>query len=275
MSYRTPIALMLVALARLAAPASSVAQPPGLAPGDSYHLIFVTSAGTSLTSGIDTLPPQVPGSWGGLNQADWTVTTFAFNSGVVGSGRLPSQPYDRTSDPAFGAYDLHNNWNFTDQVWQAVLSDGGIVDLPGSPSQAVPRDAFDRLSIQGPIYDTTGQLIASDKSTLFDGSINAPINHDESGNLISGSSDVWTGTDSRGRWDIDDCNGWTTASSSVITYVGNANSDFFLGAVGLTHLQLVRPPLRAQPALHRAASRPAGRLQRRRRGRRRRLHGVA
>src|SRR4051794_2286121 len=97
--------------------------PPGLNPGDHYQLIFATSVVTAIDSNT-----QVPPAWpffGGLAAADWGVTFSAWQANI-----LP-------------------NWNFVDPIYHAVLSTNG-------------HDAKDRISIQAPLYNTQGELIAND-----------------------------------------------------------------------------------------------------------------
>ena len=55
--------------------------PPGLHPGDTYQLAFVTSFTTTIT--VDqTFPPELP-FFGNRNDASWIVTYTAYNVGLV------------------------------------------------------------------------------------------------------------------------------------------------------------------------------------------------
>jgi hypothetical protein len=73
--------------------------PPGLQPGDHYHLIFATSFPTDIDTDT-SVPPATP-FFGGLAAADYTVTYAAWSGGM-----LPE-------------------WNFADITWHAVLSTNG------------------------------------------------------------------------------------------------------------------------------------------------------
>jgi hypothetical protein len=135
--------------------------PAGLQPGDHYHLIFATSFQTDIDTDT-SVPPATP-FFGGLAAADYAVTYTAWAAGM-----LP-------------------DWNFADLAWHAVLSTNG-------------HNAKDRISVQGPIYNTHGDLIANDANDLWDGSIANPVGYDEIGQLITSDFGVWTGTKPDGTW---------------------------------------------------------------------------
>jgi|GEM_PF-6470627 len=191
----------------------AAAQPAGLVPGDTYHLAYVTSNVSALSSSRSIPPPNFD-NWGGIPAADW-VTTFHAASGA---GTLASQ---------FGLSSLHFTtgnpngpaWNFIDTHWQAILSD------------SQDGDAITRLNIGGPIYNTQGELVATDKADMFDGAISAPILYDEFGNEVTGNLDAWSGTGSSGFWTGLSCNDWDDPSSSNeadIGVVGSASSSWIL-----------------------------------------------
>ena len=184
------------------------------------------TSGTTTLTGDTSVPPSVPGNWGGIPAANWTVTFNAFNAtGVdngLGAGRLPGQTYNPATDASYAAFDL-STWGFFDPVWQTVLSDSGFTNIPGLPSGG-PRSAFDLLNIGGPIYDTVGQLIATDKADLFDGTIGAPLNHTEHGVPHTGTTSVWTGTTILGNWSADSCSDWNTASAGQTASIGRTDT---------------------------------------------------
>jgi hypothetical protein len=63
------------------------------------------------------------------------------------------------------------------------------------------------LADYGPWARFDGTLVAKDKSDLLSGAIHAPIDLDESGNVVS-SAAVWTGTATDGSPSGNDCMGW-------------------------------------------------------------------
>ena len=185
---RWPSRLPILVLLFTFATSSATAQPAGLQPGDSYHLIFATSGVQGLSSDT-SLPPSNVGFFGGLDQADWIATFHAFNAG------LPE-----TAD-----------WDFLNPIYQTVLS---TTDSP----------ALERLEIAGPLFRTDGVLVAEGLEDLFDGGILAPVNVDEFGGVIVGSDDVWTGTEASGATSSSTCAELVSNSSVIDGRVGTINS---------------------------------------------------
>ena len=172
-TYATLLALLLCPALPNVAPA---AHPPGLQPGDTYHVAFVTSSVTALDSSR-SVPPANPAIWGGIPAADWVVSFHAAIGGLPGT----------------------ETWDFATPIYQAILSDpsippGGVP--PGTPPGA--NDAVTRLNISGPIYNRQNELVATGKADLFNNGISAPIKHDEFGFEVTGNLDVWSGTGSSG-----------------------------------------------------------------------------
>jgi len=148
------------------------AQPPGVEPGEKYHLLFATSGPFGI-SGSGIVPPA-SGQFGSLAAADWNVTFAAFVA-----GRVPG-------------------WNGLDLIYQAILSING-------------NNARDRIAIEGKIFNTHFDLLATDENDLWDNSfplLLAPVGYDEFGNLITTSTDVWTGTEDDGTWSNNSCGDW-------------------------------------------------------------------
>lgn len=144
-----------LALGLFSSSASAAFVPPGLHPGDQYHLVFVTSTVT----GIDTdtsVPPAIP-FWGGIAAADYLVTDSADAAGLI------------------------PGWNHVDILYHAILSDSTV-------------DARDHINVQGPVYNTHGDLVATGAADLWDGTISAPIKYTEQGVEIGNNFDVWAGT---------------------------------------------------------------------------------
>ena len=101
-------------------------------------------------------------------------------------------------------------WNGTDPLVHAVLS------IPGD-------NACDRIPITAPLYNTHGDLIATDQADLWDGSIHNPVAYDEHGNLITGSTKVWTGSFQNGSaYSGYTCGNWNIANNSSSGSLGDA-----------------------------------------------------
>ena len=79
--------------------------------------------------------------------------------------------------------------------WKALLS----------TDQASART---RLSIKAPIYNTNGDKIASGSNDLWNNGVQHPIGYDEAGN--PNATKVWTGTDTVGTSDGENCSNWST-----------------------------------------------------------------
>ena len=180
--------------------ASSYSHPPGLQPGDKYHLIFATSFQTNIDS-IPSLPPVNPFSFGSLEAGDWVTTVAAHWADLPGM----------------------EDWDGLEQIYTALLSIDGM-------------DARDRITIEAPVYNTGGQLIALDADDLWDGSIENPVGFDEEGNGIEGDADVWTGTVGDGTWshplDPASCGNWDTPGPFESGETGDAlyNDSFWIQA---------------------------------------------
>lgn len=104
-------------------------------------------------------------------------------------------------------------------TWEAVLS-------------AHPRrDAINRLTSLGAIYNIKGEQVARNNLFFWDTVRTIPMNYDENGQTIVRNSDpaqnleegfIWTGTASDGqRVTESECANWTSASSSVYGLAGN------------------------------------------------------
>lgn len=166
--------LSLLALVAVLVSAVSLAQPvpPGLQPGDTYHLVFATSTVHGITT-LEFVPPPSFPAFGGVDAADWVVTNAAASGGLLGG------------------------WNGLDLVYTSVLSNS-------------TTNAIDRLGINGPLYNTAGQLLATGESDFFDGSLFNPVGFDEFGNPVTGA--VWTGTDEAGNMLSNTCgDNWNTS----------------------------------------------------------------
>ena len=78
-----------------------------------------------------------------------------------------------------------------------------------------------RIPIFGTIYRTDSVVIATDVNDMWDETIANPIIKDETG--TTKSSSVWTGTWTDGLRPSENCNSWTSASSSFLAYYGRSD----------------------------------------------------
>ena len=79
-------------------------------------------------------------------------------------------------------------------------------------------NAIDHIGVAGPVYRLDGVLLATGEADMFDGTLNAPLNISQYGDLVStgtgdGGIDVWTGTTNSGLAVPNQylgASGWTT-----------------------------------------------------------------
>ena len=115
-----PILIVATALATHLGSGQALAQPAGLSPGDTYHLVFVTSTTTNVDSDR-SVPPLGPTTWGGIPAADWVVTFHADTAGGGAASSYGISPLHFLSGNPNGS-----PWNFIDSHWRAILSDSGL-----------------------------------------------------------------------------------------------------------------------------------------------------
>ncbi len=196
----------LAALAICLPTLTAYAQPAGLVPGDTYHLAFVTSTRSLLSSNTLVPPTNSTLQWGGLGAADWVATWHA-QAGNISARNFALSANEFVTGDANLAWDSDGGATH----WQAILSDASM-------------PATTRLAIVAPIYNMQGELVANDASDLFDGAIAAPIRYTELGNSISSNFQVWTGTQSNGIWSGASAGAWDDPSGSVLATVGSATN---------------------------------------------------
>ncbi|MEZ6116209.1 MAG: PKD domain-containing protein [Pirellulaceae bacterium] len=174
-------------------PAAQIRLAGGAIPADAAHTLFVTESLFDVTS--TNAVPASPNQIGGFASADYHCTDEAFKAG------------------------LHADWDGITAVYKAILSSNEV-------------NARDRFSIIGPVYNTNGQLLAWNRNDFWDGQLEHAVQFDANGRAITGSTDVWTGTDAFGRSTQATANNWTTALSDAS--IGNAtrsNADWLLSNV--------------------------------------------
>jgi hypothetical protein len=89
-------------------------------------------------------------------------------------------------------------------TWKAWVGDG----------MNAPSTTFVQSTV--PYVRTDGVTIATDWTALTDGTLDAPIDHDETGAAVdpSGNTHVWTGAATNGAPLPYHCSGWTSATDS-------------------------------------------------------------
>ncbi|MEM6994840.1 MAG: hypothetical protein AAF721_30275 [Myxococcota bacterium] len=95
-----------------------------------------------------------------------------------------------------------------DMVCDTLAMNAGIGGSWSAWLSTETEDAATRIDDTGaPYVLVDGTQIAEDIDALLDGTLDAPINRDESGGLVN--ADVWTGTLADGTAAGFDCSGWT------------------------------------------------------------------
>lgn len=164
-----------------------LAATAGQAPAqEGSYLIFTTSTLHGI-SAISSVPPDYP-NFGSIEGADWIATLAAYSSGLL---------FD---------------WNGVDTPWRAIISTDAV-------------SAIDRLDLQEwPIHNRLGELVATGKEDLFDGTLSAGVYVDEFGNWLDDLSPVWTGTLATGVHSSNTAESWTNPSASSGAQVGLLSS---------------------------------------------------
>jgi hypothetical protein len=163
--------------------------PAGLLPGDKYHIAFVTRS-FYVIGADESVPPKDAHVWGGIGAADYLINEAASDAGYLTS------------------------WNSTDTTWKAIISTSN-------------QNARDRFEVLGPIYNTIGELVATDATDLWDGSLRAPIQYTESGMFAFNILGVLTGTNQYGAWSGNSADDWSDPTAVGTAGVLDAtNSDW-------------------------------------------------
>jgi hypothetical protein len=95
------------------------------------------------------------------------------------------------------------------------------------------HNAKNRLDIEAPIYNTQGELIATDAADLWDGAIDHAVKYNEFGVYdIQSYFDAWTGTYADGTWTGYSAGDWNDLS--MIADVGSiiADNDLWIAFSG-------------------------------------------
>lgn len=137
----------------------------------SYAVIFTTNQ----NSFIDSIQQPIPfyPNFNGLDNARYVVTYAAAEAGLI------------------------SDWNGEDRIVEALLS------TSSSPIR-------DRLTFDGPFYNTLDQLVANSKADLFDGTLSAIVGYDQFGALVPVAARVWTGSDAAGNYSGQPPGDWNT-----------------------------------------------------------------
>ena len=121
----------------------------------------------------------------------------AIVTSVQGTGKLGGWP------EAAGATSLAAG----DAICQSLAADAGLEGTFKALLSSNTVDARDRITTDGPWTRVDKVLVADNKSDLFDGTLNAPINLTETGASLS--TNVWTGSNADGTTYAKTCSGWT------------------------------------------------------------------
>jgi cysteine-rich repeat protein len=101
------------------------------------------------------------------------------------------------------------------------------------------KEAKARLSAGSvPYARTDNVMVAPDNDGLLDGTLDAPIDHDEHGLPAVGSQQVWTGTMPDGTAVGEDCNGWGFSGIGGWTGLWTATDATWSSNVSVSCLQL-------------------------------------
>jgi hypothetical protein len=106
-------------------------------------------------------------------------------------------------------------------TWRAVLY------IAGQPPSS-------RITIDGPVQNILGQIIAADSASFFSGNASAPVAIDETGDAPADSV-VWLG-DSQGN----DCKTWTAETTYLGGQAVSTNQSSWLTAVSTAACTLSR-----------------------------------
>ena len=139
-------------------------------------------------------------------QARPHTARLAFTTSSVGTGNLGSWP------DAGGA----QSTDAADLICRAHASRAQL-PLPQSYRAWISssqRSMSSTLQFDGAWYRTDGARVASSKVQLFSGKLEAPMQVDESGNIL-GFEGVWTGTRRDGSADSANCQDWSADSNMI------------------------------------------------------------
>jgi len=182
---------------------------------------------------------------GAITQHDWD---FGDGDSAIDAGPRPSHTYETTgvypvvltvTDTASsvvqvfvtsGAY----TGNLGDQAGgdaacTAAATDAGLAGTwtawLGKGSCGACMDPKDRIQ-DGEYQLLDGTIVANNRADLLDGTLDAPINMDETGTTLVGAFEVWTGTDPDGTGGSGPgtCTVWTTNSVETRGQSGTANA---------------------------------------------------
>ena len=149
------------------------------------QLIFVTAQSYSInTSGAY---PPAPSSFGSAGAADYHCTSIAAVSGLL------SEPWDGQ------------------KLYFRALVTQGAIGLIGRAG--IVNDTY---------YNTSGNVVATDRTTLLAGNWAAPV-LTQTKVQLTGTVAVWTGANPDASASASNCINWTTNSNSATARAGNLN----------------------------------------------------
>lgn len=126
---------------------------------------------------ITTGQGQIPRSFGNIAGADFNCNDEAFAAGLI------------------------PDWDFASVIYQAVISDD-------------TETAYDRLDIQGGLFNMRDERLAVDKDDFFDNELETPIMYTASG-IEAPVDRFWHGNSNDGRNTTNFCDGWRPGGGSA------------------------------------------------------------
>lgn len=175
------------------------------------HVLFITDGVYGINAAAN--PAPIGNAFGGLLAADLLVTQAAASAGLV------------------------PGWNGQDRVFKALLSSDSV-------------NARDRVAIQAPVYNTVGQLLATDHADLWDGTLSAGVNYSESRQSLPPVSLFWTGSNAFGNA-LATASSWTQTAGQANIGASNFTSNWFsfgqINATTSNHLAAIGPRMLLDP----------------------------
>ncbi|WP_068265635.1 dockerin type I domain-containing protein [Rubripirellula obstinata] len=167
--------------------------------------------GTAMT--ITTGQGQISGSFGNIAGADFNCNDQAFGAGLI------------------------PDWDFSSVIYKAVISDS-------------TESAYDRLDIQGGLFNMQDERLAVSKDDFFDGEIETAIVYTADGLEIP-LERFWHGSTIDGKAVSENCNDWSPdggssivgATKSVSWFLGSGGGDCNNSGEALVCVSPLMPPL--------------------------------
>jgi hypothetical protein len=194
-------------------------------------LILLTLASTARAGFLhDDIEPAVVAAYPGASHPDFFHVTFVFQSGSaplfdsnIGDNAIERAAWQATYEAYIVDPDYVPGWDGIFTTWRPFMSMTGI-------------NAKDHIDIQGPIFNTNGDLVSPDKNTFFHGGANSlvnPIGYDSLGGLMPAGFPVFSGTSNGSRTGFD-CSDWEVDAGTYgsVSYTTTTLYDNSAGSCG-------------------------------------------